>query len=229
MTIDDGTSSDCTDGHPGQVERDRPAGRRGRRRTARRRRWCRRRTGRRRRRARCTAPAARRSPRCVPGSDDGVRGVGGVPRAAAQQVQVALAAGAPQPRLPVGADVLLAEQLDEPRCGPRRGAGRASARSRRRRPAGCGRGVQPSSRVRCRRGRLGQRPSRPARVRGVREPDGPQPWIVSSGCSGTATVCRCLRRSDHGDRASLSPARRRRDLVPTSPGRRSTSSWWAAG
>ena len=37
---------------------------------------------------------------------------------------------------------------------------------------------------------------------------GPQPWIVSSGCSGTATVCRCLRRSDHGDRL---PAR---DALP---------------
>ena len=48
---------------------------------------------------------------------------------------------------------------------------------------------------------------------GVPGPLGPQPWIVSSGCSGTATVCRCLRRSDHGDRlaARLAVAGRRAD------------------
>ena len=56
------------------------------------------------------------------------------------------------------------------------------------------RGVQPSSRARWRRAALG----RVASSAGARSPaasaaspeGGPQPWIVSSGCSGTATVCR---------------------------------------
>ena len=51
------------------------------------------------------------------GQHDGVRGVGGVARAPAEQVEVALAARPAQPRLPVGADVLLAEQLHEPGAG----------------------------------------------------------------------------------------------------------------
>ena len=41
VTRDDGTSSDLHRRHPGQVDGDRRAGRRGRRRPARRRRWCR--------------------------------------------------------------------------------------------------------------------------------------------------------------------------------------------
>src|SRR5215212_6980019 len=64
--------------------------------------------------------------------------------------------------------------------------------------AGVARGVQPSSRDRWRRAALG-------RVSPAGGSAGPQPWIVSSGCSGIATVCRVLP-------GALSPARRARDL-----------------
>src|SRR4051812_4113382 len=63
---------------------------------------------------------------------------------------------------------------------------------------GVARGVQPSSRDRWRRAALG-------RASAAAESAGPQPWIVSSGCSGIATVCRVLP-------GALSPARRARDL-----------------
>ena len=68
--------------------------------------------------------------------DDGVRGVGGVALAPAQQVQVALPAGPAQARVAVGADVLLARAARRSACAPPRAAGTAPAGSRRRRPAG---------------------------------------------------------------------------------------------
>src|SRR4051794_27714359 len=69
---------------------------------------------------------------------------------------------------------------------------------------GVARGVQPSSRARWRRAALG-------RVSPSVGSAGPQPWIVSSGCSGIATVCRVLP-------GALSPARRARDLEAVAGG-----------
>ena len=165
------------------------------------------------------------------GQHDGVRGVGGVALAAAEQVEVALAAGPAQPRLPVGADVLLAEQLHEP------GAGLVGQPGRRQRDVGDGdrrgRPGRPAQLLRqVAAGGLGHRA---AQVVGARwrccGAGGPQPWIVSSGCSGTATVCRCCAGAMQVTAAlpgTLSPGRRAR-TSPTSPGPRSTSWSWAAG
>ena len=117
-------------------------------------------------------------------------------------------------------------------CGPRRAAGTAPAGCRRRRPAGWAAASSPARGSGTRRAAFGSVPPGRRRVRGGAGPAGPQPWIVSSGCSGTATVCRCLRRSDHGDRLAARDAVRRAPGArrsPTSPAPRSTSSSWAAG
>ncbi len=102
------------------------------------------------------------------------------------------------------------------------------------------RGVQPSSRARCRRAALGSTSVTSGDAAGSGEPGppsarrvavasrgpvaGPQPWIVSSGCSGTATVCRCP--------APDPPPSPRPGGPPTStrwPVRPSTSWWSVAG
>ena len=116
----------------------------------------------------------------LPGSDDGVGGLGGVARAAPQQVQVALAAGVPQPRLAVGAQVVLAEQLGQPARATSGSAARAPAGSRRRGTGGVSRGVQPSSRDEVAAGGLRHERLVAVGVGGA----GPQPWIVSSGLLG---------------------------------------------
>src|SRR4051794_24850306 len=69
---------------------------------------------------------------------------------------------------------------------------------------GVARGVQPSSRARWRRAALGRASPSVGSA-------GPQPRIVSSGCSGIATVCRVLP-------GALSPARRARDLESVAGG-----------
>ena len=215
VTMDDGTSSDCTDAIRRQVERRRRAGRRGPRRPARRPRSCPPPNG------TTTTPSSLHSGEQGrgllggAGQDDGVRGVGGVALAAAQQVQVALAAGAPQPGLPVGADVLLAEQLDQRAArassGSREGASRISSTA----TGGVGRGVQPSSLARCRRAALGSVAAEVGRAvaRGVGGRSGPSPGSSVPAARARLQSAGAPAGCDHGDRplpGSLSPQRRAR-------------------